>query len=350
MIDRPRLTVFMPCYNEEDTIERAIASIISQSFLPFKVIILENASTDSTRSIITYLAKYDSRIEVRAFGLHTDVHGNWRRILSQSVDTEYVSIRSANDFLEPRYFGEAVELLESDINTGLVYSHGNYVSHDFQERFRPPEQSKIDTRNISKANAAKQILDRYSDPFSLWGVYRATSFFKAKMPINYGADHVFMCDIALDSMIRPLPQPLEWKSIPNNRGRTHYDNWRSYHYQTHRGLSTESPFLNPDYLTPFTSMAIGFLELFSTCNLPDKEKHQLQDYTFHSIKCRFGGHLENEATHLLEFINKYLAASRGSYCNLTLSRILLLILHLQMLAPNRQQDLKSAHRLLINYT
>ena len=53
--DFPEISVVMPVFNGEDFIEEAIQSVVIQSFLDWELIIIDNYSTDNTKSIIDTL-------------------------------------------------------------------------------------------------------------------------------------------------------------------------------------------------------------------------------------------------------------------------------------------------------
>jgi glycosyltransferase involved in cell wall biosynthesis len=50
--DRPKVTVVVPVYNRQQTIRRAIGSILSQSNQPEEIIVVNDASTDKTQEIL----------------------------------------------------------------------------------------------------------------------------------------------------------------------------------------------------------------------------------------------------------------------------------------------------------
>ena len=48
----PKVSVIVPCFNAEKTIERCIKSIINQTYRNFNIIIVDDCSTDNSVSII----------------------------------------------------------------------------------------------------------------------------------------------------------------------------------------------------------------------------------------------------------------------------------------------------------
>jgi glycosyltransferase involved in cell wall biosynthesis len=65
MAKTPEISVVMPAYNAEKYIGPAIESILSQTFTNFELIIVNDASTDKTLSIIKKYARKDSRIRYK---------------------------------------------------------------------------------------------------------------------------------------------------------------------------------------------------------------------------------------------------------------------------------------------
>ena len=60
---QPRVSVIIPAYNAEDTINAALESVLSQSLSPNEVILVDDGSTDRTAAIIKKYARNDKRIK-----------------------------------------------------------------------------------------------------------------------------------------------------------------------------------------------------------------------------------------------------------------------------------------------
>ena len=59
-----KISVIITAYNVSDFIERAVKSVLSQTYKNIEVIIVEDCSTDNTKDIIEQLAKEDDRIKI----------------------------------------------------------------------------------------------------------------------------------------------------------------------------------------------------------------------------------------------------------------------------------------------
>lgn len=58
----PEVTVIVTVFNREDLIERAIHSVLGQSFQNFEIIVVDDASTDNTETKVKEMQEKDSRI------------------------------------------------------------------------------------------------------------------------------------------------------------------------------------------------------------------------------------------------------------------------------------------------
>ena len=59
-----KLSVIIPCYNEENYIERCVDSLLKQSYKEFEVVFVDDGSTDNTHKILKEYAKKNKRIRV----------------------------------------------------------------------------------------------------------------------------------------------------------------------------------------------------------------------------------------------------------------------------------------------
>ena len=135
-----KVTVLTLTYNRAHLLPRAIEHVLSQSFTDFTYLIVDNASTDSTREIIANYQKQDSRIQTihmpKNFILHPDFEGNvpvWNQveqILYQPAD-EYHFQLDDDDYMEKDTLETLVRLIEdyqadvSVVGSQWVYQDGS---------------------------------------------------------------------------------------------------------------------------------------------------------------------------------------------------------------------------------
>ncbi len=58
------VSVIIPAYNAEATIERAVATVLNQTSAPLEVIVVDDASTDGTRDVLRRMIEADPRVKL----------------------------------------------------------------------------------------------------------------------------------------------------------------------------------------------------------------------------------------------------------------------------------------------
>mgnify|MGYP001440175360 CR=1 FL=1 len=93
-----KLSIIIPCYNEERTIKKLVEKVIKFSLYEKEIIIIDDCSTDNSREIITTLAKDNSIIKYIFFEKNVGKGGALKKgfdtaigdiILIQDADLEY---------------------------------------------------------------------------------------------------------------------------------------------------------------------------------------------------------------------------------------------------------------------
>jgi len=140
-----KLSIGMPVYNGELFIERAIESILSQTFTDFELIISDNASTDSTQEICQNFSKMDNRIRIFKQEKNIGIHRNFYFLLSQAKG-EYFAWAAVDDYLDKDFMEKNLKVLASHDST--VSSIGKIVPYGTESLKIEPKL--IDTSNYPK--------------------------------------------------------------------------------------------------------------------------------------------------------------------------------------------------------
>jgi glycosyltransferase involved in cell wall biosynthesis len=117
-----RVTIGMPVFNGERYLERAIQSILGQSYADFWLLIVDNASTDRTADIARDYASEDRRVAYRRNEFNVGAGPNFNRAF-QLCDTAYFKWAAHDDELRPTYLEKCVRALDSDATAILAHSH-----------------------------------------------------------------------------------------------------------------------------------------------------------------------------------------------------------------------------------
>lgn len=113
----PRVSILVPARNEEANIERCVTSLLAQDYPDFEVLVLDDESTDRTRSILESIAAGDPRLGVLAGRpLESGWLGkNWACAqLSARADGELFFFTDADTHHQPHTLRAFVTALEGD--------------------------------------------------------------------------------------------------------------------------------------------------------------------------------------------------------------------------------------------
>ncbi|MDB5540190.1 MAG: hypothetical protein JWQ89_1917 [Devosia sp.] len=114
--------VIVPCYNYARYLPACVGSVLSQPGVEVSVLILNDASTDDSRSVADRLAAADGRIEV----IHHETNQGHIATYNEGLATtrsDYVVLLSADDLLAPGALERAATLMDARPSVGLVYGH-----------------------------------------------------------------------------------------------------------------------------------------------------------------------------------------------------------------------------------
>ncbi len=110
----PRVSVIIPAYNAAGFVRRAVDSVLAQTWQDLELLVVDDGSTDSTRSV---LATYGERLRMlpQANGGPAAARNNGLR----AATGEYVAFLDADDWWEADKLTEQVALLDSHPELGF---------------------------------------------------------------------------------------------------------------------------------------------------------------------------------------------------------------------------------------
>ncbi len=114
------VSVVLPTYNRAETLERAIASVLNQTFTDFELIIVDDRSTDNTPFI---LSKYAGLSNVRPLSQLRRGCSVARNIGISIAQGRYLAFQDSDDEWVPDKLAKAVAVLEgTGPEVGVFYS------------------------------------------------------------------------------------------------------------------------------------------------------------------------------------------------------------------------------------
>ena len=102
-----KVSIIVPAYNAERTIDNCIHGILGQTIHDWKLLIVDDGSTDDTGKILDGYALQDSRINV--FHMENNGVSAARNYAIRRVDTPYFVCIDSDDYVFPNYLEELLE-------------------------------------------------------------------------------------------------------------------------------------------------------------------------------------------------------------------------------------------------
>ena len=123
----PLVTIAIPTFNRAAHLLEAIESARAQTYDQIEVLISDNASSDTTCSVIQSAIDADARVRGLVQTRNLGMVGNWNACL-EAARGEYFLLLSDDDLLEP----DAIELLVEALGDGqsrVAYGKVSYVGN-----------------------------------------------------------------------------------------------------------------------------------------------------------------------------------------------------------------------------
>jgi glycosyltransferase involved in cell wall biosynthesis len=127
---KPAISVILPFYNSEATLERAVLSILRQSFSDFELILVNNNSRDKGKIIAANLAKKDSRIVLLDENKQGVVYATDKGF--NIAIGKYTCRMDADDEALPSKLELQFNYLENHADCDALASQAIYVAHSDQ--------------------------------------------------------------------------------------------------------------------------------------------------------------------------------------------------------------------------
>ena len=230
-VDGPLVTVLMTTFNSEKRVGSAIASILAQTYKNIELIIIDDASTDGTLTIIEEWALRDQRIRV----VKMEVNGG--TYLAKNIGLQYalgvfVTCHDSDDWAHPQKIQTHVEPLLNQPK--LIASISCLV--------RLQDDGQYDARAVSplmRINPSSLMFRRMEvlQKMGLWDCVRtgADSEFMVRMRLVFGRKRIFRIRQPLtlaaqhsDSLTNAVDTGFNNEGVSAHR-LTYWEAWSSWH-------------------------------------------------------------------------------------------------------------------------
>lgn len=124
---RPIVTVAVPIFNGGRFLAETIRSLLNQSEKSFRLLCLDDLSTDDSVAVVSGFD--DPRIEIIVAGQHSSLAENWNRAL-EMAKTEYLVIAHQDDVYESDFLSRMLRLIESHPRTFAAHCKTTAIDGD----------------------------------------------------------------------------------------------------------------------------------------------------------------------------------------------------------------------------
>jgi glycosyltransferase involved in cell wall biosynthesis len=154
-----RVAVIIPTYNRSKLLERAIESVIKQTYRPIELIVINNASTDNTDEIIDkFKAKKDNDIELVYLTQLKNDRNAARNLGIVKATGEFICFLDDDDEFMPEKLKKQAAFLSKDRSVDIVFSNSLLETEGHTRPFFP----SLASHNL-KHHTQKEVIQMLCD-------------------------------------------------------------------------------------------------------------------------------------------------------------------------------------------
>jgi len=226
------VSIIIPCYNSAITIQRALESVINQTYTDFEIIIVDDGSTDNTKDVIAAFFK-DLSLKYTYIYQQNSGPSVARNRGIKNASGEYIAFLDSDDDWHPQKIMLQIALMK-ELNIKISGTNHKIISQkdleiekaiDYQNRQSMPYakifwprilfKSPFATPSVVIHKSLKHYLFdenmKYSEDYNLWK--RITYQYKAikiLLPLTYTFKHDYLSDNnSLSTNLKLMQQGVE---------------------------------------------------------------------------------------------------------------------------------------------
>ncbi len=221
-MDKPKISIVIPCYNSAATIERAVSSVLAQTRADWELIAIDDASQDHSLSLLENLASKDPRISTHSLSENSGA-GAARNYGLENARGRYVAFLDADDEWLPSKLEKQVGWMEDQ---NLAFTCTAY------ERLK--DGRSIKTIEVPETASRAQLL-KNNTIGTLTAIFDRAQIDDLRfMTIRRRQDYAFWLNLLeRTEYVHGLNEPLAryhtgHASLSSNKLRAARDQWRFY--------------------------------------------------------------------------------------------------------------------------
>lgn len=124
---KEKVSIIIPCYNQQFYITEAILSIFNQTYKNIETIIIDDGSTDKSFEVIKELIKYYPDYDLKLLSWKNQGVVKTRNYGASLATGEYLLFLDGDDLIRHDYIEKAIGILKINSSCGFVYSDVQHI-------------------------------------------------------------------------------------------------------------------------------------------------------------------------------------------------------------------------------
>lgn len=169
-----RVCIGVPVYNGSPYLRQSLHALLEQSYRDFRVIILDDGSTDDSFSQLQEYATADSRIALYQNPRRTGLIRAWNRVAELAAESgppEYFAWYSDHDWVDQNWLETLVQALDHDAE--IVLAHSRTVLFNAAGDMQEMRPDGLDTTSLPFLEAVRKVtVEAFGAGDAVYGVFR----------------------------------------------------------------------------------------------------------------------------------------------------------------------------------
>jgi glycosyltransferase involved in cell wall biosynthesis len=204
----PLVSVVMPSYNHEEFIAESIESVLGQDFDDFELIIVDDASTDSSRQIIQKYAAEDSRIRVI---LH-EANCGIAKTMNDGIEAakgKFIAFTASDDVWTKARLTKQLAVIASNENL-IVWSEGEVIDRKGQPVGKSFSELHRTALRKKSGDIFQELLAKHNYIFGATLLYKKMNLGEIRYDesLMFLNDYKFVVDLARKYEFYYIAEPL----------------------------------------------------------------------------------------------------------------------------------------------
>lgn len=152
----PLVSVVIPVFNNEDTINETLDSVVNQDYINLEIIVVNDGSTDNTEELL------NSYKQIRIINQENSGSAVARSKGIHAASGKYIAFIDADDLWVPWKISTQVECLENNPDAGMAFNSWLEIhnENDMLPRYQPCQEELLEVDNgLSGWLYAKLLMD-----------------------------------------------------------------------------------------------------------------------------------------------------------------------------------------------